>query len=339
MKKYDKVCFIGRFQIPHDGHLSVILEAMKYTHQLIILIGSANRARCPKNPFTFQERKQMLLEMLKDRLLPSSTTITIKPLDDNLYNYESWMYNVQSLVSTDPNESVALIGHYKDDSSYYLKHFNDWDLINCENYNGVSSTDIRDSYFRNELDITQLSIPVANYLLRFKDVKSHQYKYIVEYIEYINNYKQSWKNVPYPVNFITTDAVVVQSGHILVINRGRMPGRGQIALPGGFLDTSETLIDGTIRELREETGLKVPEKVLKGSIVKSNIYDDPNRASRGRVISKATLFKLDDSLPLPKVRGGDDAEKAYWLTLKEFYDSSTNIFSDHLFIVRDLLGI
>ena len=70
---------------------------------------------------------------------------------------------------------------------------------------------------------------------------------------------------------MTVDAVVVQSGHILLVKRGDMPGKGLWALPGGFLNQEETMLDGAIRELKEETKIKVPVPVLKGSIKESTI--------------------------------------------------------------------
>jgi hypothetical protein len=58
--------------------------------------------------------------------------------------------------------------------------------------------------------------------------------------EYLRQYKADTRfvGVNFAPTFLTTDAVVVQSGHVLVVRRGHHPGKGLLALPGGFLKES-----------------------------------------------------------------------------------------------------
>ena len=93
--------------------------------------------------------------------------------------------------------------------------------------------------------------------------------------------------------------MVVQSGHILLVERGRMPGKGLLALPGGFVDASERIRDAAIRELREETGIadtkgSIPPAMLASFIEDSRtrIFDAPSRSLRGRIVTHAFLFRL-----------------------------------------------
>lgn len=132
------------------------------------------------------------------------------------------------------------------------------------------------------------------------------------------------------------DAVVIQSGHILLIERRASPGKGLWALPGGFVDPGERLQDACLRELREETRLKVPAPVLRGSIKRTRVYDDPYRSARGRTITHGFYIELEPNAELPKVKGGDDAKTARWVPLGELDPQC--MFEDHYFVIQDMLG-
>jgi ADP-ribose pyrophosphatase YjhB (NUDIX family) len=52
-------------------------------------------------------------------------------------------------------------------------------------------------------------------------------------------------------------AVVVDEGRVLLVRRGREPLKGHWSLPGGLIEVGESLLEGVVREVREETGLIV----------------------------------------------------------------------------------
>ena len=108
-----------------------------------------------------------------------------------------------------------------------------------------------------------------------------------------------------------------------------------MALPGGFVNPKERLKDAVIRELREETRIKVPAPVLAGSITKEQIFDDPYRSARGRTITQAFLIELQGD-KLPKVKGGDDAKSAFWVPFAEIKPEM--MFEDHYHIIQAMVG-
>jgi nicotinamide-nucleotide adenylyltransferase len=64
--------YVGRFQPFHNGHKSVVKEALKHCDRLIIAVGSSQESRTKKNPFTFEERRELIWRSLKglnDRVL------------------------------------------------------------------------------------------------------------------------------------------------------------------------------------------------------------------------------------------------------------------------------
>ena len=340
---YDFLVFIGRFQPFHKGHQFVINEALKQGQKVIVLCGSAHQPRSLRNPWYVREREEMIRSCFSS---VDERRIIIAPLMDVLYNDELWICNVQQTIENitasysdlpDLEPKIGLIGHSKDSTSYYLKLFPQWSSVEIENYQSISSTPIRQAFFENHdnLNIEALPQEILAFLARFSN--SPDYTYLREEWEFIQKYQQGWDAAPYPPTFVTVDAVVIQSGHILLVERKARPGKGQQALPGGFVRQQETLIEACLRELREETKLKVPQPVLKGSILSQQVFDEPNRSSRGRTITHAFHIELKPDTILPKVKGSDDAKDAFWLPLGQL--DSTQLYEDHYFIIQKFLGL
>ncbi|WP_434352729.1 bifunctional nicotinamide-nucleotide adenylyltransferase/Nudix hydroxylase [Psychrobacter sp. HD31] len=338
--EFDYLIFIGRFQPFHLGHKSVIDAALKQAKNVIMLIGSANLPRSLRNPFTVEERTAMIKGSYDEQ---TAKRIHCVGLDDALYNDTKWLQYVQAGVKSVTGDisntqvKIGLIGHSKDSSSYYLSLFPNWQSVSVPNYHNLSATPIRDGYLIGATPTSDRITAASQKILdNFK--KTSAYNQLHEEAWFIDKYKKQWEDSPYPPTFMTADALVIQSGHILLVERRSMPGKGLWALPGGFLDPKETLLDACIRELREETRLKVPEPVLRGSRHSQHTFDDPYRSARGRTITQVFYFQLkNDANGLPKVKGGDDAAKAFWLPLAEL--DSKKMFEDHYAIICKMVGL
>ncbi len=348
MKNYQFAVFIGRFQPYHNGHHHIISQGLEQAEKMIVLCGSAHLPPSHRNPWSFNERKTMILNSFANE---EAEKITVLPLMDSPYNDAIWIESVQTIVNgvvqalnTVPHNTpkIALIGHQKDHSSFYLKMFPQWKSIEVANVDGLNATALRNQYFSQEYhfvenaDIFATTTPKGTQQFFQHQFSRAAFAYIRAEHNFIKTYQQQWQAAPYPPIFVTVDAVVIQSGHILLVKRRASPGQGLAALPGGFIDANERLLEGCIRELREETKLKTPDSVLRGCIKRTHTFDDPHRSARGRTITHAFLIELTASEKLPKVKGSDDAEKAFWLPLAEMQPEK--MFEDHYFIVRYLLG-
>lgn len=338
--KYDYVVYIGRFSPFHKGHLATIDNALKYGKKVIILIGSSFQPRTIKNPWTWEERKKMIDSVYFHRMIPNGDNgnlrIIIKPLADYTYNDQQWFASVQQIVSniTLDNKNIAITGYNKDSSSYYLKNFPQWEYIDMNNIDGLNATDIRTSYFSSGLiPAPNEYIPeeVFEYLKKFKETE--EYKSLVNEYKFIQDYKKQFSSLKYPPIFVTTDAIVIQSGHVLLIKRKSYPGKGLFALPGGFIKNDEKIIDAMIRELKEETRIKVPIPVLLGHIKNEKVFDAVDRSLRGRTITHAFLIELESG-PLPLIKSASDSEKTVWLPLNEVLNKPEMFFEDHYQILN-----
>ncbi len=340
-KSFDLLVFIGRFQPFHKGHERVVQRATLMSKNVLVLAGSAETASSIRNPFSFNERKEMINSVFPE--------VIVEPINDYTYNDTKWVTEVQRIVTevalkiANPDGfgingtadiRIGLIGCEKDHSSYYLKLFPQWDNVAVEFLNPLNATDIRNMWYNGNWSDRSM---VPEYLShsvfnQINEMFEKQEKLSDEY-DYLLKYEENWGNGP----FLTCDALVQAGGNILLIKRGKEYGHGLYALPGGFLNNNEKFLDGAIRELKEETRLKVPVPVLKGSLVNNMVFDDPHRSERGRIITQCFHFKLENEMKLPEVRGSDDADWAGFVEFGALIEE--DFFEDHYHIIRKMIGV
>ena len=143
----------------------------------------------------------------------------------------------------------------------------------------------------------------------------------------------------YPRPAVTADCIVITKEvepKVLLIERGDEPFKGCWAFPGGFMNMDETTEQCAIRELEEETGLKV------SALHQIGAYSKVNRDPRGRTVTVAYLAIIDKPMD---VKGQDDAAKAQWFALSAFLDKPSGkaerpeLAFDHNEIMRDAISL
>ena len=335
------VC-IGRFQPLHEGHLAMIRATLAVAPIAVVVVGSALQARSPKNPFTWQERASMVHSALSKE---EQSRIRILPIRD-YYNTSRWALAVQegvarilALENEKNTIKIALIGHIKDASSYYLNHFPAWEFLPMERHLPVDATPIRDAYFAEKPLPTEW-LPAST--LEFLQTWAQQpaFSALQQEWQMLRDYRQAWAAAPYPPIFSTVDAVVTCADHVLLIRRGRAPGKGLWALPGGFVEPAETLYRSAVRELQEETNLAVTPEVLQRSLRAVQVFDHPDRSQRGRTITHAHYFVLENKSHsiFPAIQAGDDAAQVQWFPIQGLPAIEAEFMDDHFHILNYFLN-
>lgn len=332
MNSHQVGVYIGRFQPLHIGHQHVIEEALKQVDHLVLLIGSANVARSPLNPFTLDERRAMIEAVYPEEV--KSKRLVLLSINDYPYDDEQWISVVEDTVAgavADLGcETVALAGYGKDSTSFYLKMFPEWGSIQIDTQHGtISASDIRYDYLRALPRWPERAVHprVMQFLQEFSFTET--FRELSNEAFYYRNYKNQWGKGP----FLTADALVLWRGKVLLVTRGKTPGRGLFAMPGGFLEDNETLHQAAMRELKEETGLELEDALYTDTFT----ADFPARSLRGRVVSFVQFIGARSADDLSGVKGADDAEHAAW------YDFSSlkpeQFFEDHYHIISHILGV
>lgn len=310
--------FIGRFQPVHQGHIHALGIAASQVDKLYILVGSSNQCRSIRNPWTYEERHFMLRQKLRTA---NVTNFEVIPLNDYRYADSQWMSDVRATIEHYEMGSPILFGHMKDGNDY-LKWFPELKFKSIEAQYKINATSIRKRMF--ETDDAEMPLTVQGDYAFYKKEN------------------ELFKNYPFPetLNFNCSDAILECQGHVLLIQRKYAPGAGAWALPGGFRNQRETFLDCAIRELQEETNVRVPEKVLRGSIVKTELFDDPSRSFGIPRNTLAVYMRISPNPDgsLPRANGADDAALCKWIPLADALNN-IEMYDDHKDIISKVTGV
>jgi len=349
--------FIGRFQPFHLGHLKVVTQALSENDFLIIGVGQTGCAPTSKNPWTFKEVSQFITESLPDL----EHRVEIIPIYDNPYHDDLWAKDakkalqggaeklvfIPSGASTEvPKVDSYLVGHRKDSSSFYLDLFPEWILEEYENYEDISATDIRESF----LSISQPPAPwtkrVPDEVMKLMDsMPIRRYCNLAEEAIAIQENTSEWESegaITYGAQHVTVDALAYddENDSILLITRKGNVGKDAYALPGGYVNASERLLDAAFRELGEETGL--PASLL--ASLKKNAdpfglvaFDHPSRSAfSGRIVTHVAWIWIPNGSKLYPPAAGDDASTTQWVSFADLPSLKSKFFSDHYFIIEEM---
>ena len=341
MQHYKLAVIIGRHQISHAGHELLKHKALEIADQVLIIIGSSFQARNPKNPFNWEERREMILSTLTET---EKQRTFCRPIRD-YYNDKKWNAEVKRIVSEYSKHDVVLVGHKKtgNNDTYYLDNFAEWTYLGIESSVQVSASELRAIYFESEdmdvslLAINDLILPPVKQFLKAWSLRSDYAEQVKEY----NKIKQEqalWDGSPYDVIFSTADAIVKMQDHVLLGKRKYRPGKGLWAIPGGFIEKNESVLKAALRELKEETKIGLMDETLMNGFKAVKVFDHPKRSCRGRFITHAHLFDLTAE-NFPDIQAADDLQEVAWVPIANLSKMEEQLFEDHFHILDEFLGL
>ncbi|MCK5075785.1 MAG: NUDIX hydrolase [Calditrichia bacterium] len=116
----------------------------------------------------------------------------------------------------------------------------------------------------------------------------------------------------YPRPMVTVDIILFrffkENLEILLIQRKNNPFKEKWALPGGFIEMNEPLLEAAKRELKEETA------VDNIKLFELKTFGKPGRDPRGRTITVLYGGIINDSI---NIRAGDDAKNINWFNINK----------------------
>lgn len=131
----------------------------------------------------------------------------------------------------------------------------------------------------------------------------------------------------YPTRpWIGVGAIVLRQDHVLMIRRGKPPASGEWSLPGGSLELGETYAAAAVREVWEETGVRVEAGAL------LTVIDRIDRDEKGAVRFHYLLVDVIAHYKSGEPVAGDDALDAAWIPLNALDDY--DIWSETRRVIR-----
>lgn len=332
---FSTAVFIGRFQPFHKGHLHSVCFALEHAAKLIIVIGGHRLAPSVRGPWSSEQRIDMILSCLTPAQKKRIRFVTVR---DRLYSEDMWVSNVIGEVSKIAEDSaIALVGHEKDASSYYLRSFPNWVFLETGNYKGINSTDFRNSFFLtsvNHIDYSNISFKVANALKKYRktpDFKELQKKY--KYVE---------SAIRFPKKTFTPDIVcnslLLTSRYILLVKNQDTLSKNLYSLPECELDQHDNAENCSLKNLAQTTKFDILSVNLKKYIKKSHTFQYAERFPVKTQQAVVFFYKLDLDV-LPKVSSNKKMSSVEWVLLDDLFLIEDKFYADHFQIIQYFLGL
>ncbi|BAV81198.1 NMN adenylyl transferase [Vibrio phage VCPH] len=332
---------ICRLQGLHKGHLYLLETAANNSERLTVIIGSSNKSKAIKNPWTAAERYQMTyVAMLQHGI--DMEKVDFVGLPDYDYNDDIWENELHAIIKErvqDTFQPVIFTSAKGGDDQLRHAWARDMQVANIGNPPeevAFSATDVRKAILQGDTDFLAKACTehvVGDLLLEtgagYEGTQALKRKRVHQM-----NDASIWKGTPYAVIKCATDNVVVDATgeNVLLVRRGEnSPGAGLWALPGGHLEPDLDELQNALKELNEEANLVVKPEFC----IAQARFTDPDRCEIGRMTSTAFAFMIDQVKPEVYSQPGEDTDMAKWFPVADV--ANLDMYDDHFGMLLTIL--
>lgn len=161
---YDLCVCMGRFQPFHRGHLDLVQATLRQGRWGLVLLGSHDKDGTPRNPWTSDQRWQMIQSSLT---AVERARLAWVPVADHP-SHGVWAEGIRQVVSeragaisgsppkvnSGANPTIALIGHHPEGAAFFARWFPQWPYLPWPRRPHLCATAIRAAYFGGQTEAT-----------------------------------------------------------------------------------------------------------------------------------------------------------------------------------------
>lgn len=314
--------YIDKFQPLTQSDHARLRRALGSCDRLLILIAGANRPRTSRDPLTWQERRDMIVSSLGH----DGAKVFIKPLLDVLYDDALWVSHVRMMVDEDMQsraifrpESISIFVSDTPAGQAMGRLFPDWETQYLPGTDDMERARALNHIFDNPP--TSISGEVLAGLKEERArIQSSR-----------SRLDEAEKTLGYPIPLTAVDALVCQSGMVLLTKRpvGSF-GEGLYAMPGAHLLRDETGMDAAIQAAKRKGGLDMPAGALSSRLKGRHVFDHPKRSPRGWIRTEVFHFDLPPSGRMENIKKSGE-----WIALSDI--APQMMYEDHFDIIQSLI--
>lgn len=335
---FDLAICTGRFPLPGEAALALVRACLARAPRCLLVLRRAFMAPTPANPLRWDERAALLRDALAD---DERDAVRIEPLREH-WDEARLLRDVRELAATHAPSRVLWL--HAGEAPLQLEEppagwvveptgGDDGDAVATRALHALYEAD--DAAVALRALLPGVAAGAAGFLRAW--IREDRFATVRDDWRQIAKERRQWSVAPYPVVLSTVDALVRARDRVLLVRRGRSPGKGLWAIPGGFLEPSEGVLHAALRELEEETRLPLTRQQKKQALRAMRVFDHPERSQRGRMITHGFYFDLGDIAP-PAVEGADDAAEAKWFPIAQLSQLEDQLHDDHFHILQTFLG-